>query len=662
MSTNFEPTGFGRYVLVDKIAVGGMAEVFKAKSFSEGGFEKLLVIKRILQHLSENDDFVEMFIDEAKISVELQHPNIVQIFDFGKTGENWYIAMELVEGKDAKGILRRLARQRKLMPPKFALFIAHQTCKGLQYAHSKADLRGKPLHIIHRDISPSNLIVGYNGQVKVADFGIAKAEKSTYNTKDGVLKGKFEYMSPEQARGESVTPQSDVFACGIILHEMLTGRRLFKSDSDIKTLETIKSGKYPRPSDVNPRISGTLDDIVMKALALDPTDRFADARAMRKALGSAILQELANEDNASGEPKQMHDPAARVQDDLRQFMEALFANDITAERDRLQAASSRAAELKQDASEADTVTVAPVPSVTVVQPAPSASRLPLLLAGAAVVLLGSVVVVLALREPETRIIEVQAASALSTTVSVQLVIGPEGAEPTVFIDEAVIADGTLRVYAESLSPDVDHNLRIEAPGFETYTDTLQAAAGEKVRLKVQLREVGTPKETEAPSVVPPAPSVDPTEATAPSPAAVDAAIAFASAPSGAEVLVNGQSIGRTPTTWNGAKAGVAYKVQYRKAGYRVTTAKVQVPTEGGTISAKGRLKAEKVDPGELFVNVKGGWGEVWIDGTRVDTTPLKHQLPAGTYTVKVVNAEAGLEETRKVTIVPGKTQKLMFSL
>ena len=241
MSENFEPQAFGRYYLVDTIAVGGMAEVFKAKSFSEGGFEKLLCIKRILKHLSGNDEFVEMFIDEAKISVELQHPNIVPIYDFGKIQTNYFIAMECVEGKDVKGILRKLAEKRKLLPPEYAVYIAHETCKGLDYAHKKTNLRGEPFGIIHRDISPSNILVAYNGEVKIADFGIAKARISAYNTKDGVLKGKFEYMSPEQASGEGLSFKSDIFCTGIILHEMLTGRRLFKTDSDVKTLEKIKA-------------------------------------------------------------------------------------------------------------------------------------------------------------------------------------------------------------------------------------------------------------------------------------------------------------------------------------------------------------------------------------------------------------------------------------
>ena len=647
MNTSFEPHGFGRYVLVDKIAVGGMAEVFKAKSFSEGGFEKLLVIKRILNHLSENEEFVEMFIDEAKITVELQHPNVVQIFDFGKTGDNWYIAMELVEGKDAKGILRQLARRRKLMPAEFAIFIAHEVCKGLDYAHKKTDLRGTPLHIVHRDISPSNIIVGYRGDVKVADFGIAKAQKSTYTTKDGVLKGKFEYMSPEQARGGDITPQSDVFACGIILHEMLTGRRLFKTDAEVKTLEKIKSGDYPRPSDINPQVPASLDAVVMRALAADTEDRFPDARAMQ----AALLEEL-----------YPHTPDV-VQERLKRFMEELFADDIAAERARLEAGSARAEELRRVVSETDSAWVAPATSATAVQPPPPQSRLPLLLAGAAVVLLGAVVLFLAMREPETRIVEVQAANPAATTGILQLVVTPEGAPAKVFIGDEQVGEGH-RLTIEDLAPDTDLALRISAEGYADHTDTIRAEAGERVRLKVSLVPAPTepvestprpPRDT-TPEVVPPRDDTPPPEA------APDAAIAFTSSPSGAEVKVNGRSIGRTPTTWSGAQAGKSYKVTYTLAGFKVSSSKVKVSADGGTVSASASLKAEQVDPGEVFVNVKGGWGEVWIDGSRIDTTPLKHQLPPGTYKVKVVNKDAGLDETRSVTIVPGKTQKLMFSL
>ena len=247
----FQPELFGKYFLIDRVATGGMAEIFKAKTYSTAGFEKLQVIKRILAHLSDNEDFVSMFIDEAKISVSLQHANLVQIYDFGKIRDNYYIAMELVEGKDVKQILRKLAQKRKLLPEEFAIFIAHEVCKGLDYAHKKTNLQGEPLGIIHRDMSPSNVLVSYSGEVKIADFGIAKAEMSTYNTKDGVLKGKFEYMSPEQARGEDVTQQSDIFSVGIILYEMLTGRRLFKTENEIKTLEKIKAVSIRPPSSMS---------------------------------------------------------------------------------------------------------------------------------------------------------------------------------------------------------------------------------------------------------------------------------------------------------------------------------------------------------------------------------------------------------------------------
>lgn len=337
MSESFEPTAFGRYFLVDTIAVGGMAEVFKAKTFSEGGFEKLLCIKRILKHLSGNDEFVEMFIDEAKISVELQHANIVPIYDFGKIQTNYFIAMECVEGKDVKGILRKLAERRKLFPPEYAVYIAHETCKGLEYAHKKTNLRGEPLGIIHRDISPSNILVSYNGEVKIADFGIAKARISAYNTKDGVLKGKFEYMSPEQASGQGLSQKSDIFCTGIILHEMLTGRRLFKTESDVATLEKIKAVDIQPPSTLNPAVPARLDAIVMRALSQDPADRFNDAREMQTALMEFLYPSSPD----------------ITRESMHRFMQELFSAEIEEERSRLDAGTRVAGTMFDDQPELD---------------------------------------------------------------------------------------------------------------------------------------------------------------------------------------------------------------------------------------------------------------------------------------------------------------------
>lgn len=647
MTPSFEPREFGRYYLVDKIAVGGMAEVFKAKSYAEGGFEKLLVIKRILGHLSDNEEFVEMFIDEAKISVELQHPNIVQIFDFGKTGENWYIAMELVEGKDTKNLLRRLARRRKLMPPEFAMLIAHEVCKGLHHAHEKTDLDGNPLHIVHRDISPSNIIVGYRGDVKVADFGIAKAEKSTYTTKDGVLKGKFEYMSPEQARGEAITAQSDLFAVGIILHEMLTGRRLFKCDSDVATLEKIKAGDVPRPSSLNPGVPAAVDALVMKALATDPADRFKTARQMQ----AALLENL-----------YPHTPDT-VREQLGRFMGELFAEDIAEERSRLQAGSARADALRTAAPppEEDSAWVAPATGATAVQPAPS--RAPLFLAGAVVVLLLAVVAVLALREPQKEIVEVKAAAEVPTMGVLQLVIKPEDAVPTVVLGGKTVSEGQSRVTVDEVAPDTAVTLMVTAEGFEPFTDEVQAAAGERLRLPITLQRAAKPPPDVAPKPTPVATPVPDAPDPGPSqPEAVASVLTADSSPAGAEVVVNGRSVGRTPTTWRGAEAGERYTVEFRLAGHKSVKRTVTVPSGGGAVRAAATLKPVAQDPGEVFVNVKGGWGEVWIDGKKIDTTPLKHSLSPGKHTVKVVNSDAGLEETRTVTIQSGKTQRLTFSL
>src|SRR5688500_4889626 len=269
-SAAFTPEAFGKYFLVDKIATGGMAEIFKAKTYSHGGFENLLVIKRILPHIGENSDFIEMFIDEAKVSVALQQPNIVRIYDFGKILENYFIAMECVDGKDIRNVLRELARRKEFLPPKFCAYVAFEVCKGLHYAHTKTDLQGNPYGIVHRDISPSNILISYEGEVKIADFGIAKAESNAYQTRDGMLKGKFEYMSPEQAQGKEIDHRSDIFSLGIILYEMMTGRRLFKTDSEIATLKKIREGEIDAPSKLKPDIPPALEAICMRALERDP--------------------------------------------------------------------------------------------------------------------------------------------------------------------------------------------------------------------------------------------------------------------------------------------------------------------------------------------------------------------------------------------------------
>ena len=275
---------FGKYLLLERIAVGGMAEVYMAKSFGIEGFEKILAIKRILPTMAEDSDFIEMFIDEAKIAGQLSHANICPIFELGKIGESHYIAMEYVWGKDLLQIMNRFRRLRKKMPPAMVAWTASKMCEALDYAHHKRDRKGRPLNIIHRDVSPQNILVSYEGEVKIIDFGIAKAASRTTKTQAGVLKGKFGYMSPEQVRGLPIDHRSDIFAVGTCMYEALTSERLFMGESDFSTLEKVRNADVAPLSAVASEIPSDLTEVVMKALQRDPVDRFQSAGEFQEAL------------------------------------------------------------------------------------------------------------------------------------------------------------------------------------------------------------------------------------------------------------------------------------------------------------------------------------------------------------------------------------------
>ena len=310
---------FGKYLLLDRIAVGGMAEVFLAKSFGIEGFEKIIAIKRILPTMAEDDDFIEMFIDEAKIAGHLNQANIVPIYELGKIGDSHYIAMEYVWGKDLLQIMNRFRKMRKRMPPAMVAHIAGRMCEALEYAHSKRDRRGNPLNLIHRDISPQNILVSYDGAVKLIDFGIAKAASRTTKTQAGVLKGKFGYMSPEQVRGLPIDHRSDIFAVGTCMYEMLTADRLFTGESDFSTLEKVRHAQVAPPSQVVAGVPQQFDDILMRALARDPADRWQTAGELHEALQEFLVTQ--RPPFTSGK--------------LSAWMSTAFAKELEKEKDKL---------------------------------------------------------------------------------------------------------------------------------------------------------------------------------------------------------------------------------------------------------------------------------------------------------------------------------------
>lgn len=269
-----------RYQVIQRIDAGGMAEVFKAESTSMAGFQKLVAIKRVLPSLTKNQRFVRMFLDEAKVSLHLNHNNCVQVFDLGIADGTYFIVMEFIDGTDLKKILEQLARQGEVMPVEMAVYIAIEICKGLAHAHTKEDLNGNPLQIVHRDISPPNVLVSKEGEVKITDFGLAKAQSQVEQTDPGVVKGKFGYLSPEAANGEQVDLRTDVFAVGILLWEMLIGKRLFLGQSDYDTLKQVQQARIKPLSQFRSDVPHQLTNIVERALAKDLNRRYQDCVAL----------------------------------------------------------------------------------------------------------------------------------------------------------------------------------------------------------------------------------------------------------------------------------------------------------------------------------------------------------------------------------------------
>ncbi len=274
-----------KYRIIEKLDAGGMAEVFLGEAEALKGFKRRVAIKRILPHLTKNRRFVQMFLDEARLSLQLQHANIVTVYDIGKADNTFFIVMEYVDGTNLKKVMAHMNRKGRLVPMEQAVFIIREVCEGLAYAHDQRDpTTGRPLGIVHRDVSPPNILLSLRGEVKLVDFGLAKATTQLETTDPGVVKGKFSYLSPEAASGLEVDRRADIFAAGIILWELLTGRRLFYGENDYQTVELVREANIPPMAVANPNVPRELEDILLKALARDPEDRYQTASEFAEAL------------------------------------------------------------------------------------------------------------------------------------------------------------------------------------------------------------------------------------------------------------------------------------------------------------------------------------------------------------------------------------------
>lgn len=303
-------SGQQRYRVVEKLESGGMAEVFRAESEGLQGFRKQVAIKRVLPHLSEKKKFIAMFLDEARLSAQLSHSNCVQVFDIGVGDNAFFIVMEYVDGANLKGIAESVKKQGKDFPVPAAAWVAHEICKGLSYAHELTDQNGMPMNLVHRDMSPPNVLVTKYGEVKIVDFGLAKASSQLEKSELGIIKGKFSYLSPEAALGQEVDKRTDIFAVGIILWELLAGQRLFLGDTDFQTVKKVQVAQVPPISQINRKVPPELERIVNKALAKDMLARYGTSRELGQDLSRFMF--------SYGEPISSYDIATIVQGTMRE--------------------------------------------------------------------------------------------------------------------------------------------------------------------------------------------------------------------------------------------------------------------------------------------------------------------------------------------------------
>lgn len=697
----------GKYQLFKRIAVGGMAEIFLAKQLGVQGFEKLVVVKRMLPTLVGQPDFVNMFLDEARLASSLTHPNIVQVYDLGENEGTYFIAMEFVAGQDLLAVIKRGWSRQALLPPELGARIVAGACEGLHFAHTKKDLRGNPLRIVHRDISPGNLLLSYEGTVKVTDFGVAKAETQSSKTEAGQVKGKFAYMSPEQVRGEPLDARSDVFSLGVVLHEALSGRRLFKRENELAILRDILEGEVKPPSELRPEVPKALDAICLRALNKDVRKRYQSARDLSldlekflstlphpptavhvgEFMTTAFAAEFETYQRALGEL-----PVARAEDLATLFKDPSSPSSPSSSSNPTRNTGSHS-QLSFSDVELDATSAVRMPQ-----------RRPVLRA------IGAALAVALLALGVGLAVQSQSKPAPPTSGSLVIESDPPGAAITV---DGVRLEGVTPFTLAGLSLDTDHAVRVDAEGREARDATVRLDATMTTRAlslvlplaKGSLAVVTEPagatvyldgrvQQGVSPLVLPGlSPNEDHavravkdgfTEANATSrvtpgkeervelklvaveaapvvverdkrkgPARELAQVAVSTEPA-TEVFHDGKSLGRTPLTAKLPLGKVSLTFVNRELDLNQTT---QVAVERG----QGRA-AITFQKGKVAADVTP-WADVYLGDKKLGTTPLApRELYEGTYTLRLVNSELGAIKTLRVVVLPKKTTVIRETL
>jgi serine/threonine protein kinase len=634
------PRQFGKYTLLRRLAAGGMAELFLALHRSMAGFEKLIVIKRILPSMNQNKAFIEMLLHEARIAATLSHPNIVQIFDVGQVDGTYYIAMEHIHGEDIQAVVRAMRKNALVaFPLEHTLSIVIGTCAGLAYAHDKRDLDGRPLGIVHRDISPRNIVVSFTGDVKIVDFGIAKSGvEPGEDTSSGQLKGKAPYMSPEQASGQAIDWRSDIFATGVMLFELTTGRRLFKGASEFETLKLIVDKEYPRPVDVKPGYPPALDRIVMRALEKDREKRYQSARAMQ-----ADLEDFAREERI---------PVSQV--GLTTWMAWLFEDTLAQQKEALQdikqladVIAAQQGLLYEGGTSTGTGVGGPATLLPSLPPPARRSNTGAIAGVAALVALGiGGLVYMRHEDPrgaDARPAESASAAPAEARGALDVTSKPDGC--------AIWINGDMR--AEMTPARIDKlplgrsiQLKLTKEGFEAYHADVTLTDAEPSK-KISA-EMSSGSATVILKIDPP-----PT------------------------VWLDGKPWKGDRAKLDGLTAGEEHKIVVSASGYQPKTFTVSAaqgetktitesllkaePGSGGPAPAKTEAPAPAGAPAKVRVSAKPGFCNVTVNGTSYGPTPVEAPVTSGAVRVSCKPA-SGASQQQTVTVGPGETGRVSFKV
>lgn len=647
-------TPVGQYYLMEKIAQGGMAEIYKGLSYDVHGLKKTVCIKKILSHLSASKEFINSLIDEAKLAVKLVHGNIAQTFDLGKVGDDYFMVMEYVEGKSLSQINKKRVSKGELIPIPFLVYFISEVANGLNYMHRRTDENGNPLHIIHRDISPQNIMVSYSGTVKIIDFGIAKVSFQAGTTDSGILKGKFAYMSPEQAHGDAIDQRSDIFSLGIILHEMLTGKRLFKADDSRQTIRNVRRAKVEAPSLIRPDIPEELDRICMKALAKDRRHRYHFASDFNGDLvkflhtnypdfkssdAAAFVRELVSDEIEKPAPMEMDAKtphliidrsnsalandsqfeatgAARAPLNLSEYM----LEEMREPDDHEIEAGGYPQELDESLSESD------FEEKTTPQWIKKGLGVFRKILVVSAIIAFIVVAAIAAHKFWPK-------SEKPTASFAQAIVSATPGDASVYLDGSFIGQGSP-VTIKEITPDEEHSIEVRKEGYSSNVRRVKMGAGEITGFNVELA-----------SVVP-----------------SEASIEIQTVPPGAKIYIDdAETVKTTPATVTGLLPGKELTIGVYLQGHRFWTKKVLL--RGGETKSFDINLAK--DFGSVSIDSSPQGALVMIDGVPAGQTPLERENlePERVYKIEIwhegyqpftdeIKAYAGRNEKVKVTLKP----------